>query len=154
MPLPGPGVVSAAPIVFRHRDVDRRTTRKPLTDRYLHHLDGRLRKLIVAANDDIWNMAMAGRNESTWRRTYVRKMAPYSVRLESWVIDGSATRDCGSYSLELCKAVVYMIGSLFIVRLTQPVPPIRTPRNWRGQSTDFPCATAVFSPPGKREMDP
>jgi len=104
--------------VYRHRDASRRTTKKRLTDRYLHHQDGRLRNLIVAASDDIWAMALSGRNETTWRRTYVRKTAPYVVRMASWVIDWTVKRDCGSYTLELCKAFCFMLGMICMVSLS------------------------------------
>jgi hypothetical protein len=52
-------------------------------DRYLHQSDGRLRKLIVATTDDIFKAP----GTTTWRRTYIRKTSPLTVRLATWVID-------------------------------------------------------------------
>jgi len=59
-----PYAAGVANPVYRRRDANRRTTKKHLTDRYLHHHDGRLRNLIVAASDGIWAMALSGRNET------------------------------------------------------------------------------------------
>lgn len=68
---------------FSHRDAFGRISKKPLMDRYLHPLDGKLRKLIVASTDDIYK----GPGTSTWRRTYVRNVAPWNVRIATWVMD-------------------------------------------------------------------
>lgn len=70
---------------FRHRDFAGRVRTGPMEDRYLHHLDGRLRKLIVACSDDLFE----GPDNTTWRRTYVRMVSPLKVRIATWVIDFS-----------------------------------------------------------------
>ncbi|RYO94507.1 hypothetical protein DL764_007826 [Monosporascus ibericus] len=70
---------------FRHRDFAGRVKTGPMEDRYLHHLDGRLRKLIVACSDDLFE----GPDNTTWRRTYVRMVSPLKVRIATWVIDFS-----------------------------------------------------------------
>ncbi|RYP55740.1 hypothetical protein DL769_010060 [Monosporascus sp. CRB-8-3] len=96
---------------FRHRDFAGRVRTGPMEDRYLHHLDGRLRKLIVACSDDLFE----GPDNTTWRRTYVRSehflelfvplipqfestnfrmetfrmVSPLKVRIATWVIDFS-----------------------------------------------------------------
>jgi hypothetical protein len=70
---------------FRHRDFASRVSYKPLSDRYIHPNDGYLRKMIVQSADDIYN----GPGNSTWQRTYVRKMAPLKVRIATWVVDFS-----------------------------------------------------------------
>ncbi|KAK9424360.1 hypothetical protein SUNI508_13683 [Seiridium unicorne] len=56
---------------------------KPAEDRHLHPMDGKLRKLIVASSDEIYEAP----GTSTWRRTYVRNVAPWNVRIAAWVID-------------------------------------------------------------------
>lgn len=70
---------------FRHRDYAGRVAIKPRSDRYLHHNDGYLRNLYVACTDDIYT----GPGTSTWKRTFVRKVAPLKVRIATWVIDFS-----------------------------------------------------------------
>ncbi|KAK7431149.1 hypothetical protein QQZ08_002189 [Neonectria magnoliae] len=70
---------------FRHRDFAGRVSLKARSDRYLHHNDGYLRNLYVACTDEIYT----GPGTSTWRRTYVRKVAPLKVRIATWVIDFS-----------------------------------------------------------------
>lgn len=70
---------------FRHRDNAGRVKQGPLEDRYLHHVEGRLRKLIVACSDDLFE----GPDNTTWRRTYIRMVSPLRVRIATWVIDFS-----------------------------------------------------------------
>ncbi|KAF3934406.1 hypothetical protein ABW19_dt0202474 [Dactylella cylindrospora] len=79
---------------YRHRDFAGRITRKKLSDRYLHHHNGELRKLIVACSDAVYSNRRAG--GATWRRTYVRNQAIYRVRIATWVVD--YTRNPGSWS--------------------------------------------------------
>ena len=69
----------------RHRDFAGRVTHKPMSDRYLHHLDGRLRNLIVQCSDELYQAP----GNTTWQRTYVRNVAPLKIRLATWVIDYS-----------------------------------------------------------------
>jgi hypothetical protein len=68
---------------FYHRDFAGRIKEKPFGDRYLHHSDGSLRNLIVACTDQIYEAP----GTSTWRRTYVRNVAPMKVRAATWVVD-------------------------------------------------------------------
>lgn len=70
---------------------------------------------MVACTDEIWKMAMAKKNETTWRRTYIRKMAPYRVRLASWVIDYTEGRNCGSYMVELMQSLCFMVVMMAVV---------------------------------------
>ncbi|KAK0631362.1 hypothetical protein B0T14DRAFT_409783, partial [Immersiella caudata] len=122
-----PASTSGTETVYYHRDHARRETIYPLTDRYLHGSDGKLRTLMVACTDDIWQAAMAKKNETTWRRTYVRKVAPYRVRLASWVIDYSqGNRNCGSYSTELLQSLCFMMVMMLV-----PFSGIRGPATWR-----------------------
>ncbi|KIL95921.1 hypothetical protein FAVG1_00659 [Fusarium avenaceum] len=72
-------------VKMRHRDYAGRVSFKPRSDRYLHHNDGYLRNMYVACVDDIYE----GPGTSTWKRTYVRKVAPLKVRIATWIIDFS-----------------------------------------------------------------
>lgn len=78
-----PGWLYNTTSLFRHRDAFGRVKKKPMMDRYLHPLDGKLRKLIVSSSDDIYE----GPGTSTWRRTYIRNVAPWNVRISTWVMD-------------------------------------------------------------------
>jgi len=108
-----PEVASGPQPRFWHRDFARRETVHPLTDRYLHSGDGKLRTLMIACSDDVWKNALSRKNEATWRRTYVRKMAPYRVRFASWVVNYSN----GSYTVELVQSLVFMVAMMVVVRL-------------------------------------
>jgi len=113
-----PAVPGGANANFRHRDCDRRETMHRLTDRYIHHHEGKLRTLMVACSDDVWAAAMSKRSGSTWRRTYVRKMAPFRVRIVSWVVDFSKSRSCGWYCVELLKSIPATIVMTALVSLS------------------------------------
>lgn len=58
---------------------------RPRSDRYLSHIDGRLRNLIVQCTDDIFEAP----GNATWKRTYIRKVSPLKARAATWVIDFS-----------------------------------------------------------------
>ncbi|KAK0746920.1 hypothetical protein B0T18DRAFT_391280 [Schizothecium vesticola] len=49
-------------------------------DRYIHPLDGKLRRLIVQSTDKIFD----AQGLVTWPRTYVRKVSPLGARLATW----------------------------------------------------------------------
>ncbi|KAJ4186295.1 hypothetical protein NW759_016951 [Fusarium solani] len=68
---------------MRHRDYASRVSFKTRSDCYLDHNDGYLLDMCVAATDNIFE----GPGTSTWKRTYVRKVAPMKVRIATWVID-------------------------------------------------------------------
>ncbi|KAK0612126.1 hypothetical protein B0T14DRAFT_441010 [Immersiella caudata] len=70
-----------------HRDSMGRAVEKPAEDRYIHALDGKLRRLLVQCTDDVFD---AG-GLATWRRTYVRKVSPLGARLATWVTDYHTT---------------------------------------------------------------
>ena len=80
-----PGYRYESTKVFRHRDFAGRVKEGPMEDRYLHHEDGKLRKLIVACSDELFE----GDDNTTWRRTYIRMVSPLRVRIATWVIDFS-----------------------------------------------------------------
>ena len=80
-----PGYQYTSTKMFRHRDFAGRVKEGPMEDRYLHHEDGSLRKLIVATSDELFE----GADNTTWRRTYIRMVSPLRVRIATWVIDFS-----------------------------------------------------------------
>ena len=49
-------------------------------DRYLSPFDGRPRKLMVQATDEIYE----GLNTSTYRRTFIRDVSPWMLRIALW----------------------------------------------------------------------
>ncbi|KAL3422677.1 3-hydroxyisobutyrate dehydrogenase protein [Phlyctema vagabunda] len=75
--------------IYRHRDAMSRVSKNLIDDRYLSPWDGHLAKLHVQATDEIYVKA----GTSTWRRTYVRPVAPFNVRIATWPIDFSVDVD-------------------------------------------------------------
>jgi hypothetical protein len=67
----------------RHRDAAGREAYRGRSDRYLHVNSAHLRNLYVACTDDIYEAP----GTSTWKRTYVQKVASMRIRLATWVLD-------------------------------------------------------------------
>ncbi|KAF2878579.1 hypothetical protein BDV95DRAFT_624977 [Massariosphaeria phaeospora] len=64
----------------RHVDVFEREWIGDYDDRYISAYDGKISKLVVQAVDDIYDNT----TNSTWRRTFVRNIAPLYLRLANW----------------------------------------------------------------------
>ncbi|KAH7144513.1 hypothetical protein B0J13DRAFT_595923 [Dactylonectria estremocensis] len=81
------------------------------SDRYLHHNDGYLRNLHVACTDDIYT----GSGNSTWKRTYVRKVTPLKVRLATWVVDFSYDPESwADWSIMILRALPAAFAMTFV----------------------------------------
>jgi hypothetical protein len=64
----------------RHRDVLDREWEGDYDDRYISSWDGKVSKLVVQAVDDIYE----NNTGSTYRRTFIRNVAPVYMRLANW----------------------------------------------------------------------
>ncbi|KAI0198083.1 hypothetical protein F4808DRAFT_452187 [Astrocystis sublimbata] len=91
---------------FRHRDFVGRVCIVPLEDRYPHHENGELRKLIVSCTDEL----LEGEDSTTWRRTYLRNVAPMKVRIATWVVE--CRRDPRSWEDWLILRLRYIPASI------------------------------------------
>jgi hypothetical protein len=93
---------------MRHRDYAGRVSFKIRSDCYLDYNDGYLLNMCVAATDNIFE----GPGTSTWKRTYVRKVAPMKVRIATWVIDFAydpqSWKDWGIMLLRALPAAIAM----------------------------------------------
>jgi hypothetical protein len=119
-----PGYRYQTNVTYRHRDAAGRVKKnKPYEDRYIHHKDGRLRKLYVACTDDIFEAA----GTSTWRRTYVRKVSSLGTRLATWVLDFSYEPDTWeSFWVLLARSFPAAIAMQFVVSIC-PAHPLAIP---------------------------
>jgi hypothetical protein len=68
---------------YRHRDGMDRVCVFQMDDRYLSPYNGHLAKLHVQATDQLYD----DQGTTTWRRTYIRSVAPLSNRIATWPID-------------------------------------------------------------------
>ncbi|KAF2183969.1 hypothetical protein K469DRAFT_739696 [Zopfia rhizophila CBS 207.26] len=68
---------------YRHLDYFDREWVGDYDDRYISACDGRVSKLVVQAVDDIYDNTL----NSTWRRTFIRNMAPFYLRLANWPLN-------------------------------------------------------------------
>ncbi|KAH7125591.1 hypothetical protein B0J11DRAFT_606082 [Dendryphion nanum] len=64
----------------RHLDWFDREWTGDYDDRYISSYDGKISKLVVQAVDDIYDNT----TNSTWRRTFIRNIAPLYLRLANW----------------------------------------------------------------------
>ncbi|KAH7323492.1 hypothetical protein BKA65DRAFT_567230 [Rhexocercosporidium sp. MPI-PUGE-AT-0058] len=105
----------------RHRDSMHRVFTGPLDDRYLSPWDGHLAKLHVQATDELYDAP----GTTTWRRTYIRSVAPLNVRIATWVIDFSADpKSWKDWGLILLRFVPASFALTFLV-LGQDSMPIK-----------------------------
>lgn len=67
----------------RHRDCLDREWEGDYDDRYISSWDGKISKLVVQAVDDIYEHNTG----STYRRTFIRNVAPVYMRIANWPFD-------------------------------------------------------------------
>ncbi|KAF2453803.1 hypothetical protein BDY21DRAFT_387942 [Lineolata rhizophorae] len=68
-----------------HRDVMFRLTEHAESDdRYISPFDGRIKRVVVQCVDDIYDN---NNNHVTWRRTFIRNVSPFYMRLANWPTD-------------------------------------------------------------------
>lgn len=72
----------ASGTIFRHRDAVNRIYKGIEDDRFIAR-DRHIERMMVQSSDDIWD----GPRNSTWRRTFVRNMAPWSIRIANWPLN-------------------------------------------------------------------
>jgi hypothetical protein len=106
--------------VRRHRDYAGREAHKVRSDRYLHHNDGYLRNMYVAATDAIYD----AKGTSTWKRTYVQMVGPWKVRIATWVVDFTYDPESwGDWGLMVTRALPAALLMNLMVRLVNAVAP-------------------------------
>ncbi|KAK5086065.1 hypothetical protein LTR70_007495 [Exophiala xenobiotica] len=64
----------------RHQDAFRRRFEGWDEDRFLDPLNGKVRKLFVQTVDEMYDVP----NDTSWRRTYIRNISPWLLRLAWW----------------------------------------------------------------------
>lgn len=112
---------SHLPSLKLHRDSMGRTyTGLDDMDRYMTPDSAELRKLVVAATDDIYTLDRPGAN--SWRRTHVRNVGPLIVRLAYWPLkdieedSGSAIEGSGdAVWLVALKWLPSVVGLFFVL---------------------------------------
>ena len=76
------GLVYATGQTYRHRDAVSRIYTGIEEDRFIH-ADRHLARMMVQCTDEVYE----GPVNSTWRRTFIRNMAPYAIRVANWPIN-------------------------------------------------------------------
>lgn len=77
------GIYRAAHGKQHHRDMMSRRKEFISEDYYLSPFDCHLAKLVVQSAQEVYD----ARPNSTWRRTFIRNMSPYMLRVANWVLD-------------------------------------------------------------------
>ncbi|KAL4914970.1 hypothetical protein BDW62DRAFT_133934 [Aspergillus aurantiobrunneus] len=113
-PVDNPGLDYADRKPHRHRDVLSRIWTGPDDDRYLSSTDGRLRKLVVQATEDV----RRGPKNGTWARTGIRTATPIHMRVVYWVLKDKIEGREDGVSLQMClkwfPACAAILALLFI----------------------------------------
>jgi len=81
--LQDPGFSNLSKRNFRHQDSLQRIYEGRFDDRYLDPVDGRVKELVVQCTDRVY----CGPRNSTYKRTFIRNVAPLTLRIASWPID-------------------------------------------------------------------
>jgi len=103
----------------RHSDVFNREYSGGYDDRYLSPYDGKIKRLVVQATDDIYDNTENG----TWRRTFIRNISPFYLRLANWPLNHvDYTRNGGPTSEDwpmICvKWFIASVAITFVVSVT------------------------------------
>ncbi|KAJ9606942.1 hypothetical protein H2200_008953 [Cladophialophora chaetospira] len=77
-----PGHAYASGATHRHRDAVNRVVNKIEEDRFIQ-IDRHIERMMVQCTDEIYE----GPRNSTWRRTFVRNMAPWAIRIANWPLN-------------------------------------------------------------------
>ena len=85
---------------LKHLDVFRREYEGLKDDRYLDPLDGRVQKLVVQSTKATYNQL----NDTTWRRTYMKNVSPYIIRLAYWTMPPVPSSRESSAITDECKS--------------------------------------------------
>jgi len=116
-----PGILYDDPNTnHRHRDCFSRVYRGPYDDRYISCYDGKVKKLVVQTTDMIYDAPGNG----TWRRTFIRNVAPWHLRLANWPmnhVDYLRGRTDGDIPLIVVKWIAASCVLIFAVRNAQKV---------------------------------
>lgn len=96
----------------RHRDGKDRVSEFTMDDRYLSPSDGHLAKLHAQATDYIYEQG----GTVTWRRTYIRSVAPWGHRVATWPIDSEIDpQSWKDWSIIILKFIPASLALTFVV---------------------------------------
>ncbi|KAL2812565.1 hypothetical protein BDW59DRAFT_167779 [Aspergillus cavernicola] len=110
-PIDNPGLTYVDRKAYRHRDVLSRIWTGPEDDRYLSSTDGRLRKLIVQASEDV----RRGPKNGTWARTSIRSVTPIHLRVVYWVLKDRIEGKEDGVSLDVCLKWIPACAAIFVL---------------------------------------
>ncbi|EMD59138.1 hypothetical protein GGP41_009030 [Bipolaris sorokiniana] len=114
---------------YRHRDCLDREWEGDYDDRYISAWDGKISKLVVQAVDDIYE----NNTGSTYRRTYIRNVAPIYMRLANWPfnhIDYSANNGQASgHDLMMLGLKWFVASCVITIFISSPSPAEIADRN-------------------------
>ncbi|KAJ8111526.1 hypothetical protein OPT61_g5899 [Boeremia exigua] len=114
---------------YRHLDVFEREWVGDYDDRYISSWDGKASKLVVQSTDEIYDNDIT----STYRRTYIRNVAPRFLRLANWpyshvdpnLNDGKPT----SQDMPMLYAKWFLTSLMISFVISSPSPASLPPRN-------------------------
>lgn len=99
-----PGYAAPSDSKYRHQDSLQRIYEGPFDDRYLDPLTGRVKELVVQCTDKVYR----GTKNSTYKRTFIRNVAPIMPRIANWPSD--------KFEEDKSKSSKHWARFLFLVR--------------------------------------
>ncbi|KAJ9640452.1 hypothetical protein H2199_005991 [Coniosporium tulheliwenetii] len=115
------GYVYLSAEVHRHKDSMWRISQIGTADKYLSPFDAKPKDLMVQAVDDIYDRPGSG----TWKRTFIRNIAPWHLRLANWPTNhvdyrrGKPTKD--DWPMIIAKWIPTSLALIFILGLPSDV---------------------------------
>lgn len=110
-----------------HRDVLSRAKAYDNEDFYLSPFDGHLAKLFVQCSQEIYSNDQSG--SATWRRTFIRNMSPFMLRVSNFVLNsvpeddremtGSEIAHIWLWWVPCCCLLFVLVSRPFSVDLSQ-----------------------------------
>ncbi|MCJ1470844.1 hypothetical protein MMC07_009491 [Pseudocyphellaria aurata] len=110
-----------------HRDMMSRRKHFVAEDYYLSPFDCHLAKLVVQSAQEVYD----AKPNSTWRRTFIRNMSPYMLRVANWVLDTVPHDDREMTAEEIFLLVVKWVpaSAMLLILMTYPTSVIGEVRN-------------------------
>ncbi|KAJ5900162.1 hypothetical protein N7495_004906 [Penicillium taxi] len=90
---------------YRHKDNFQRVYFGSSDDRFLDPADGRVKELVVQCTDQVYR----GPQNSTYKRTFIRNVAPLTLRLANWPMSGLDEVDSETRSFKRMMSSVELL---------------------------------------------
>jgi hypothetical protein len=124
--LQEPGYINLSDANFRHQDSLQRIYEGQFDDRYIDPVDGRVKELVVQCTDRVY----LGPRNSTYKRTFIRNVAPITLRVANWPmghLDDESKRKASKHRVRFLVVVKWPIACYLLNHMVCQAPFNRLP---------------------------